>query len=215
MDIAVLGGTGNLGYGLAARMAAAGHRVFIGSRDAQRAQAAAAALNELTSTQNLIGRTNAQAIEQAEIVIVAVPAAAQAETLQGIAAAVGDRVIVDATVSLNPKDVTSTLPPEEGSCALRARALLPEGSRVVAAFHTLSGKLLADLSKEVSADALVCGDHADAKGTVGVLCESMGMKAIDVGPLSRSSTLEQLTAMIIGLNKRYRRAHVGVHFTGL
>ncbi len=215
MHVAVVGGTGNLGYGLAARMAAAGHRVHIGSRDPERARTAAASLNALTGTENASGHANAEAVQAAEIVVVAVPSDAQDETLRQIGASVGGKVVIDATVSLDPRDVTETLPPVEGSCALRARALLPEDTELVAAFHTLSGKLLADLSRTVHADALCCGDSAAAKETVLALCESMKIKGVDVGPLSRSAFLEQCTGVIIGLNKRYRRGHVGLHFSGL
>ncbi len=215
MRISVVGGTGNLGYGLAARMAAAGHMVRIGSRDQERACSAAASLNALTGTENTSGHANAAAVEDAETVVIAVPSAAQAETLRSLAALLDGKVVIDATVSLNPKDVTTVLPPEEGSCALRARALLPAGTELVAAFHTLSGKLLADLSRTVHADALCCGDSAAAKETVLALCDTMKIKGVDVGPLSRSAFLEQCTGIIIGLNKRYRRGHVGLHFTGL
>lgn len=213
--VAIVGGTGALGLGLAVRLARAGVEVVIGSRSDARAREAEHQVLHAVPSALARGAIWDRAADAGEVVVIAVPAAAQEATIRFLAPHLQGKVVVDATVSLDPSDPTSAAPPPEGSCALRARTLLPPEVGLVAAFHTLSGRLLADVGRPVTADALLCGDDPEAKETVAGLCERMGIRPVDVGPLAKSVVLEALTGILIGLNRRYRRRHVGVRFTGL
>lgn len=214
MTVAVLGGTGKLGHALALRLAVAGHAVVLGSRDPQRAEAAAAQLAQRTG-RPVRGATNAGAAGQAEVVVVAVPAQAQPATLQSVRCAVAGKVVVDCTVCLDPADPSRWAPPDEGSAALRARALLPD-ARLVSAFHTLSARALAagDAGPEAG-DGLVAADDAEAKAIVMELGRSCGIRCVDCGDLAHAAVLEHLTPLLIGLNRRHRRHSAGVRIVGL
>lgn len=215
MKIAVIGGTGDLGYGLALRMAGAGLPIIIGSRDAAKAEKAAAEANGVLGEVGRVqGLSNAEAAAAADLVVIAVPASAQVGTLSQVAPHVGGKVVVDATVALVDGDPSRVEVPEEGSSAQRAQAMLP-GARMVSAFHTVSGKLLADLGKEIECDILVTGTDKEAKREVMEVISKMGLKAVDAGPLRNSQTLERLTSLIIGMNIRYKRRHIGLKITGI
>ena len=202
--IAVIGGTGAEGFGLASRFAQAGAAVHIGSRDLQRAQAAAA---RIPRAQGLL---NADAARNAEIVLLTVPLAAQIPTLAALCESFRPgAILVDTTVSLQAT-------PPAGSSAQQAAQNVPEGVAVVAAFHTLSAKLLAQLDRPVDSDVLLCGDSADAKAAVVELVGLLpGARAVDAGPLSNARLLENLAALLILLNRRYKVKEAGVRITGL
>jgi hypothetical protein len=214
LTLGLLGGTGPQGRGLALRFAAAGHRVLLGSRSAERAHSVVAELLEGRDLP-VTGVANADAAAETEVVFLVCPFEGQAAMLPGLAAAVGGKVVVD---MINPLgwDERGAYPLEvpEGSAAEQAQALLP-GARVTAAFHHAPPRMLADLDREVDTDVLVAGDDPEAKALVVALADQIpGCRGIDAGPLRMARQLEGFTAVIVGVNRRYR-IHAGVRLTRL
>lgn len=211
--IAVLGGTGPQGRGLARRFAAAGLPVVIGSRSAERAQSTAAELAEATGG-SVTGAANADAAGLGDIVIVAVPWDGHKELLVELAPVLEGKIVVDC---VNPMGFDGkgafALPVEEGSAAQQAEALLP-GSRVVAAFHHVSAVLLEDPSVEsMDTDVMVLGDDREATDVVRELADKIpGMRGIFAGRLRNAHQVEALTANLISVNRRYK-AHAGLRVT--
>jgi hypothetical protein len=214
MCIAILGGTGDQGRGLARRFAMAGHRVIIGSRRAERATAAA---GELTSgSLTCEGADNAEAARQGDVVIVAVPWEGHRDLLAGLAGELAGKIVVDC---VNPigfdKRGAYPLPVAEGSAAQQAAAVLP-GSRVVGAFHHVSAVLLLD--PEVAGmdlDVLVLGDDREATDLVQALAARIpGMRGVYAGRLRNCAQVEALTANLISVNRRYK-AHAGIRITDI
>ncbi|WP_432477624.1 NADPH-dependent F420 reductase [Nocardioides sp. GXQ0305] len=213
--VAVLGGTGPQGRGLARRFAAAGIPVVIGSRDAGRAQGVAADLADATGG-SVSGADNASAADEGDVVVVAVPWDGHRELLTGLAPRLAGKVVVDCVNPLGfDKQGPHALAVDEGSAAQQARELLPE-STVVAAFHHVSATLLEDPAvAEVSTDVMVLGDDRDATDLVQALAGSIpGVRGIYAGRLRNAHQVEALTANLISVNRRYR-AHAGVRVTDL
>lgn len=206
--IAILGGTGSLGHGLAVRLCAAGHEVIIGSRDPGRATAAARRLR----LDNARGAGNADAAREADLVVLAVPLEGHAAFVSSLSDALSGKIVIDATVSMGA--AKAFVPPPAGSAAAETQALVP-GARVVAAFHTLSAHLLADPSRLLEQDVLVCGDDAAARAQVIDLVSTIGARGVDAGGLAAAATIEALAVLIIGLNVRYRRRELGVRIAHL
>jgi NADPH-dependent F420 reductase len=207
--LAVLGGTGEQGRGLARRFALAGHDVVIGSRAADRAQAAAEGLPGSVS-----GLANADAAAKADVVIVAVPWDGHKELLQELAPVLAGKIVIDCVNPLGfDKQGAYALPVEEGSAAQQAAAVLP-GSRVVGAFHHVSAVLLLDEAVEsMDTDILVLGDDREATDTVQALVARIpGFRGIYAGRLRNAHQVEALTANLISVNRRYK-AHAGVRVT--
>lgn len=212
--VAVVGGTGAEGGGLALRFAQAGVRVRIGSRNLERAQEAARRIGSEAS-----GHTNADAAAEAGVVILTVPLAAQVETLKSIRGSLAPgAILVDATVPLEVAiggRVSRTLTLWDGSAAQQAARLVP-GVPVIAAFHALSAEALAKLDDPLDCDALICGDSAEAKAKVSLLAELIpGVRAIDAGPLDNARLLESAAALLISLNLRHKVKGSGMRITGL
>lgn len=217
--VCIVGGTGALGFGLAVRLGRAGVPVVIGSREAARAEQAAARAAEELGGGLFGGLQNAEAVLEAEIVILSVPFRSQSETLTNLKRALGpDQLLVDATVPLAAAvsgKATRTLGVWQGSAAQQAQEMVPEGVRVVSAFHTVSAALLTDLDHELDEDVLVCGDSREDKGRVAELIERVdGLRAVDCGPLEMARIVEQLTAVLISINVR-SKSHAGIKITGL
>ncbi len=217
--VAILGGSGALGGGLALRLGAAGTRVVVGSRDAGRAEDAVARLRERLPDAELAAMENGEAAAACELVFLCVPFASQAETLRAVAERLRPgQLVVDATVPLAAAvggRPTRMLGVPQGSAAQQAQELVPEGVRVVSALHTVSAALLADLDHPLDEDVLVCGAKRDDKRQVAAVIERMaGLRCVDAGPLEQARVVESLTALMIGLNGRYR-THAGVRVTGL
>jgi 8-hydroxy-5-deazaflavin:NADPH oxidoreductase len=211
--VAVVGGTGPQGRGLARRWARAGIPVVIGSRDAGRARATAAELAEATGGQ-VRGDDNAGAAKAGDVVVVAVPWAGHAALLTGLASVLAGKVVVDCVNPLGfDKRGAFALPVAEGSAAQQAAALLP-GSTVVGAFHHVSAVLLEDDGVEaVDTDVLVLGDDRSATDLVEALASAVpGMRGVYGGRLRNAHQVEALTANLISINRRYR-AHAGVRVT--
>jgi NADPH-dependent F420 reductase len=218
--VAVIGGTGAEGSGLALRFAKAGLRVLIGSRNLDRAQAAAREISAHAATDHVTGHTNPDAVSKAGIVIVTVPLSAQVETLKSIRTSFASgTILVDATVPLEIAlggRLSRTVSLWDGSAAQQAARLAPAGVAVVATFHGLSAEALATLEESVECDALICGDDAEAKATVGELAETIpGVRAIDAGPLDHARYLESSAALLIALNLRHKVKHSGIRITGI
>ena len=214
LTIGLLGGTGPHGRGLALRMALAGHRVLLGSRDPGRAERVVA---DLVAGRDLPvkGVGNPDAAAAADVVFLVFPYAGQAEVLPGLAGRIGDKVVVDV---INPLgwDQQGPYPLEvpEGSAAEQAAALLPR-ARVVAAFHHAAPRLLADPERQVDTDVLVVSDDPAAKGLVLELADQIpGCRGVDAGPLRLAGQLEGFTAVIVGINRRYR-IHAGLRISRL
>lgn len=217
--IAIIGGTGEQGKGLALRWARAGFHVTLGSRDAAKAQAAAAEWTAQLGAATLFGAANAEAVARAEIVALTVPFAAQMATLKEIRERLAPgAIVIDVTVPLEPAvggRPTRTLGVWAGSAAEQTAELVPQGARVVSAFHNVAASALADLAHDVDCDILVCGDDKAAKETVRPLVEAIsGCRFIDAGPLANSRTVEALTALLIGCNIRFK-THTGIRITGI
>lgn len=215
LTVAILGGTGDQGRGLAYRFARAGERVVIGSRDSARAQTAAAEIAAMPGvTGPVTGSANAQAAASADVVIVAVPWSAHADTIAPLATQLAGKIVVDC---VNPLGFDAqgpyALPVAEGSAAQQAAALLPD-SRVCAAFHHVSAVLLADPAVEsFELDVLVLGDDREAVGVVIDLAGRIpGMRGVYGGRLRNAGQVEALTANLIAINRRYK-AHSGVRIT--
>lgn len=211
--VAVIGGTGNLGSALAARMAQCGHAVVIGSRDAAAAQAAAAAMGGQAS-----GDTREAAAAAAEIVVVAVPFSAQEDTYRLIAPHVAGKIVIDTTVPLVPPKVAQVQLPPEGSAAKRAERVLAEaapeaGIRLVAAFHNVAAHRLGP-DGDPDCDILVFGDDVPARREVARMIDAIGLRGIEAGVLGNAVAAEALTSLLIGINRTYKVDGAGLRITG-
>lgn len=215
MKIAILGGTGDEGLGLAIRYAAAGDEVIIGSRSLERAEEAAGKVREVVPEGQVSGLANADAAAAAEQVWVAVPYAGLRDTVTAVAAALTGKIVVSIVVPLQfGKGGPHIVPVEEGSAAELTQALVPE-ARVVGAFQNLSAHELMEPGKDLGCDVLVCADDRDARREVMAVAEKLtGVRAVDAGPLAYARYVEGITALLISLNRRYK-TQSGVHITGL
>lgn len=212
--LAVIGGTGDLGGGLALRWAKAGYPVVIGSRAREKAESAARDFNAKAGVESLRGLDNAQAAAEAEIVVLTVPFASQRAMLEAIRDGVQGKILIDTTVPLMPPKVMRVQLPPEGSAAKAAQLFLGENVRVVSAFHNIAADHLQDLDHAVDCDVLVCGDDVAARETVIGLIEAIGLKGWHAGPLDNSAVPEGLTSILIGINRRYRIDGAGIRITG-
>ena len=216
--LAVIGGTGEEGSGLALRWAAAGYPVLIGSRSRERAGAAAEELSALLPASNsarIGGDTNAAASAAADVIILSVPYDSQAGIIEQIREGCQGKTVVSVVVPLKPPRVSHVWRPPGGSAAEEAQALLGDGARVVAAFQNISATHLKELDHSVDCDILITGDDRAAKKTAIELAQAAGMRSIDAGPLVNSSVSEGLTALLIGINIRNKVKGSGIRITGV
>ena len=214
MNIAILGGTGKEGAGLATRWALVGHSIIIGSRDAERAKTKAAELREATHKLPIMGESNVEAARLGAVVVIALPALGLAATLPEVREGCRDKVVISTVVPLTFGGPRLHTPPPAGSSAEEAQALLPE-AKVVAAFHHIAAHELAEADHPIECDLLLCGADAAAKETVAELARSMGLRPIDVGALSNAGPLEGITAILATINRRYKLKNSGFKITGL
>jgi 8-hydroxy-5-deazaflavin:NADPH oxidoreductase len=217
--VCIVGGTGALGFGLALRLGLAGVPVVIGSRDAHRAQEAAERAATQVPDGEFTGLENAEAVKQATLVILSVPFRNQSETLTNLKPTLTpEQLVVDATVPLAAAisgKATRTLGVWQGSAAEQAQEMVPDGVRVVSAFHTVSAALLTDLDHQLDEDVLICGDRREDKARVAELVAHIsGLRPVDCGPLELARIVEQLTPLIISINVR-NKARAGIKITGL
>lgn len=213
--IAIVGGTGAEGGGLAVRLAHAGHTVILGSRSAEKAAAVAAELNRIAGGSRISGSANAAAAAAASIVLLTVPFAGQMQTLREIAPQLAGKILVDVTVPLIPPKVNRVQLPAEGSCVVIAQRELGESVRVVSAFQNVSAHKLKNLEAKIECDVLVCADDAEARRTVMSLVETIGLRPVNAGPLANSAAAEALTSVLIWINRAYKVPDAGIAITGL
>jgi NADPH-dependent F420 reductase len=230
--IAIAGGTGKEGKGLAYRWLLAGYRVIIGSRQAEKAEAAATELRDLLRSKSsagaaelrelnrsksdaeVLGLPNPEAAEQADLVVLTVPFSAHRPTLEGLKPYLQGKTLIDVTVPLVPPKVTKVQMPPAGSAAQEAQMIVGEGVQVVAAFQSISyEKLLND--EEIDCDVLVCGGNKAARAQVLELVRAAGMFGLDAGPIENSVVAEGLTSILIGINKQYGVKSSGIRITGI
>ena len=215
MTIAVLGGTGKEGKGLAYRWAKAGYHVHIGSRDAAKAQTAATeVMNLLDGDAAVEGLSNLEAAQKADIVVLTVPYAAHASTLESVRDALKGKILVDVTVPLVPPKVATVQMPAAGSAAQEARQILGADSQVCAAFQNISHEHLLE-DGDIECDVLVTGTSKEARAETIKLVEAAGLTGWDAGPLENSVVIEGLTSVLIGINKKYGSTHAGIKITGV
>lgn len=215
MTIAVLGGTGKEGKGLAYRWAKAGYRVLIGSRSSEKAIIAASEIIKLLDgASSVVGTTNPEAAKLANVVVLTVPYSAHRETLESIRDELLGKILIDVTVPLMPPTVTKVKMPPAGSAAQEALQILGEKVNIAAAFHNISHEYLLQ-NKEVQCDVLVTGTSKDTRDKVLKLVAAAGLIGWDAGPIENSVVIEGLTSVLININKRYGSSHAGIKITGV
>jgi NADPH-dependent F420 reductase len=226
MGIAIIGGTGDEGFGLALRLAMAGEQVVIGSRAEDRGQAAADKAREIlgigtgSGTRGEIsGTSNQEAVASCDVVMVTVPYAGQAEIYRSIKDAVRQEAVVcDATSPLATavgRPAWQVVTPWEGSAAEQAKAILRKDVRFVAGFHTVSAEALQAVEHPMDGDVLLCGGDVEAKATIGALVEGIpNLRWVDAGPLSMARIVERLTAILVSVNRSYSIKDAGFKLTG-
>ena len=217
-SIGIVGGTGDLGRGLAVRLAKAGHPLIIGSRNAEQAVSSAEAVSAVLADRGIehpaiSGADNVATAQQGDIVFVTVPFGAHQPTLESIRDAVPGKVVVDVTVPLVPPKVARVQLPAEGSAGQIAQTLLGEAVHVVSAFQNVAAAhLQADM--EIPCDVLVTGNEKSARQSVIDLIESMGMRGFHAGLINNAAAAEALTSILININKQYK-THAGLRLTGI
>jgi hypothetical protein len=217
--VCIVGGTGALGFGLAARLGSAGVPVVIGSRDQGRAEEAATRASTEVAGGSFTGLQNESAVREVDTVILSVPFRNQVENLANLHKTLSNgQLLIDATVPLAAAfggKATRSLGVWQGSAAQQAREMVPDGVGVVSAFHTVSAALLADLGHRLDEDVLLCGDSREDKARAAELVERIeGLRAVDCGPLEMARIVEQLTPLIISINVR-NKVRAGIKITGL
>jgi NADPH-dependent F420 reductase len=213
--IAVVGGTGAEGSGLAIRCARAGHRVILGSRNPEKAARVCAELNVLAGEHPITHLDNRSAAAAAEIVLLTVPYAAQRTTVDEIRGVLAGKILVDTTVPLMPPKVSRVQLPPEGSAVAAIQKLIGDSVRVVSAFQNVSAHLLRDPERAIDCDVLVCGDDAAAREQVIDLAGDIGLRAYHAGPICNSAAAEALTSILIAINVRYKVPGAGIRLTGV
>jgi 8-hydroxy-5-deazaflavin:NADPH oxidoreductase len=213
--IAIVGGTGKEGMGLAYRWLKAGYRVFVGSRQAEKAQAAAVEVGAMVGEEAQVqGMENPAAVEQADIVVLTVPFSAHRSTLEGLKPLLAGKILVDVTVPLVPPRVSRVQMPPAGSATQEAIEILGEETQVVAAFQNISYEnLLKD--EPVECDVLVCGGNKAARAEVLELVRAGGMFGLDAGPAENAVVVEGLTSILIGINRQFGVQSSGIYITGI
>lgn len=215
MTLAILGGTGKEGAGLAMRWALYGYRVIIGSRSEEKAKARAAEMNAELGGDYLSGMSNSAAAAAADLIVLSVPYGAHRATLEGVRAYCQGKVVVDLTVPLQPPQITAVNLPKGRAAALEAQAILGSDVSVVAAFQNVSAVKLKQLNQAVDCDVLVCADEAQAKREVIRLAKAAGMRGIDAGALKNAVAVESLTPVLLHINRTYRVKGAGIRITGV
>jgi len=215
VKIAILGGTGEQGPGLALRWALAGEEVIIGSRQKEKGERVAAELNQELGRPLLVGMDNPSAAAAADIVVLTVPYSAHVPTLESVKDQLQGKIFVDVSVPLDPDNARRVVMPSAGSASQEAQEILGEQVSVVCALQNISAHLLRDVTAEIDCDVLVCGSPKEARMRVIELIDKLNINAIDVGPLEAASLIEPITALLIRLNIRNKVHSAGIRITGL
>ena len=211
--VAILGGTGDLGTGLAIRWSKAGHKIVIGSRTLEKAQAAVAALHEISPETPAEAMENFDAAEAGEIVVLTVPAEHQESTLSSVKGNLTGKILIDVTVPLVPPKVGTVQLPPEGSAGKRAQELLGEEVMVVSAFQNIAAHLLKE-DVQIECDVLVAGNKKAARQRVIEMIESAGMVGWHAGPIDNAAAAEALTSILIQINRSGIVSHSGIKIIG-
>ena len=213
--IAIIGGTGALGTGLAVRWARYGHQVIIGSRDLVKAREHVELLSHKYDLVNIRSASNPQSALDAEFVCIAVPYAAHETTLIDLSNSLEGRIVIEATVPLLPPKVSVVQLPLHGSLAAHTQSLLGERAKVVSALHNVSAELLQKPNAEIDCDVMVFGNDEAACAEVMTLIEHLDLRGVRAGPIGNSVAAEAMTSVLIGINRRYKAHGAGIRFTGL
>jgi len=215
LTIAILGGTGKEGKGLAYRWARSGYKVLIGSRTPEKAIDVAEEVSMMLGGQSHIeGMGNLEAAQAANFIVLTVPYSAHGATLESVKDALQGKLLIDVTVPLVPPKVSKVQMPEAGSAAQEACLILGDGVQVCAAFQNISHEhLLGD--SNVECDVLVTGTSKEARAETVQLVEAAGLTGWDAGPIENSVVVEGLTSVLIGINKKYGSTHAGIKITGI
>ena len=211
--IAILGGTGDLGTGLAIRWSKAGHKIIIGSRTLEKARNAVANLKKISPDTPADALENADAAVAGDIVVLTVPAEHQISTLETVKEGLRGKILIDVTVPLVPPKVGTVQLPEEGSAGKRAQNFLGEDVQVVTAFQNVAAHLLQQ-DVQIACDVLVAGNKRAARDKVIELAEQAGMRAWHAGPIENSAAAEALTSILIQINRRHEISHSGITIVG-
>lgn len=211
--IAILGGTGDLGTGLAIRWSKAGYKMIIGSRTLEKAQNAVANLKKISPDTPADAMENGDAAVAGDIVVLTVPAAHQLSTLEGVKASLAGKILIDVTVPLIPPKVGTVQLPAEGSAGKRAQDLLGDDVMVVTAFQNIAAHLLQE-DVHIECDVLVAGNKKAARDKVMQLVEEAGMTGWHAGPIENSAAAEALTSILIQINRRHEISHSGIKIVG-
>ncbi|MGH8008533.1 MAG: NADPH-dependent F420 reductase [Candidatus Binatia bacterium] len=215
MKIAILGGTGEQGPGLALRWAKAGEEVIIGSRQKEKGEKVAVELNQELGKELLRGTDNVSAAAAAEVIVLTVPYSAHVSTLETVKEQLKGKIFVDVSVPLDPENARRVIMPPAGSAAEEAQQILGADVKVVGALQNVSAHLLRDLNATIDCDVLVCGGDKEARATIMRLIERLGIHAVDTGPLEAARLIEPITALLIRLNIRHKVHSAGIRITGL
>ena len=213
--IAILGGTGNEGPGLALRWAKAGHQVTIGSRKAEKAERVAGEINEKLGEPLVKGAANDDAARACEIAVLTVPYSAQNALLESLKADLQGKTLINVNVAMKPPKVARVFIPPEGSASEQAQAILGPDVNVVAAFQNVGAHTLENPEHPVDCDVLVCGNKKAYKAIAIQLAEDIGTRGIDAGPLVNAKAVEAFTSILIGINIRYKVPGSGIRITGV
>jgi len=211
--IAILGGTGDLGTGLAIRWSKAGHKIIIGSRTLEKARAAVANLHAISPETPAEAMENADAAAAGDIVVLTVPAEHQLSTLETVRAGLGGKILIDVTVPLVPPKVGTVQLPPEGSAGKRAQLLLGDDVMVVSAFQNVAAHLL-QTDVHIECDVLVAGNKKEARDRVLELVSDAGMTGWHAGPIENAAAAEALTSVLININRRHDISHSGIRIVG-
>jgi len=212
--VGVIGGTGDLGKGICMRAAAAGYEIVVGSRSDEKAKAAASEITAQVDGAVVSGADYSATAQTADLVILAVPYAAHGEALEAIRDHMDGKIVVDATVPLNPPKVMRVQLPEKGIAAEQTRQVLGDNVKVTAAFHSIAAAKLLDLGMKIECDLLVFGDEPEAREQVVQLGTDMGLTSWHAGPLPNAVIGEALTSTLIFINKKYKIKSAGIRISG-
>lgn len=215
MKIAILGGTGNEGFGLGFRWAIAGHEIIIGSRLTEKGVNAAARMLELVPDGDIKGTNNLEAAEEAELIVLSVPYAAQEATLDAVMPAVDEKLIVTVVAPTGEKASRVWRLPSGLSAAEEAQQQVGDKARVVAAFQNIGAHHLLDIDHAMDCDVLICGEKGSDKNIVMGLCEDAGMRGINAGALQNASAVEGMTSVLIAINIIHKVKSAGIRITGI
>jgi len=218
MKISLLGGTGDIAEGLVLRWSKVGHEIFIGSRSEEKAKGIASQYNQKLSERGIKsiihGMPNAEAAKESEVIIISIPPEYAVSTLESVRNSINNQIVVSPVVPMVKRGRSFFYsPPSQGSAALEIKQVLPEGARLVSAYHNLPAKELSDIEHPLDYDVVICGDDDEAKEVVKKLTEDMrNLRVLDAGPLEISSMIEAITPLIVNLNVRYKPQHFSIKF---